>query len=132
MPLEEGTKGSPKKEDLFTVKLQICFKSKRKRKSSVKGRKKAKEKESTWSKIGRKKKKKKVPGQGSEESKRKRKFPIRIEIKQKEIYIKVFEPDNVSINIQIFHKPERKERKPWLVTHKAVPFFITNQNILCQ
>ena len=55
MPLEEGTKGSPKKEDPFNVKLQMFFK--RKRKFSVKDRKKAKEKENPRSKIGRKQKK---------------------------------------------------------------------------
>ena len=94
--------------------------------------KKKEKKENSWSKIGRKQKKKKVPGQRSKESKRKRKFPIEIRRKQKKIYRKVFGPDNVWINIQDCHKQERKERKPWLVTHEVVPFLITNQNLLCR
>ena len=65
LPSEEGTKGSPKKEDQFFVKLKVHFKSGKKRKRNSR------------SKIGRKKKEKEILDQRSEERKRKRKLSIK-------------------------------------------------------
>jgi len=63
---------------------------------------KKKEKESSRTKI-RRKQKNKILNQRLGESKKERKFPIKDRKKRKEIYRKVFGPDNI-LTIQNCHK----------------------------
>jgi len=90
--------GSPKKEESLTIELLTHFKNKRKKKKVPNQR----------SEENKRKETKKFPDQRSEESKKrkfpikdwkkakkKENFPIEDRKKTKEIYRKVFRPDNI-------------------------------------
>ena len=79
------------------------------------GRKEKEKKKKVPDQRSKEEEKKKIPNQRLDESKKKKKekFPIEDRMKTKEIYRKVFGPDNICA-IQNFHKQTRKERKPRL------------------
>ena len=83
-------------------------------------------KKNSWSKIGRKQKKKKN-FQSKIEKKQKKNINSRSRIRRKQKNIQKGHWTKQCLNnVQNCHEQERQEKKPWLETHEAVPFLVTN------
>ena len=130
-PQKKEQKDVPKKDDPFTVKLQMCFKRRIPNQDQKKVKKwekipdqrseESKKKERNYRpKIGRKKKRK-----------RKRKSQSKIGRRQGSEQ-KGLRTKQYLNKLQKCHEQERKERESWLATHEAFPSLITNQTLVRQ